>query len=641
MTALTLFDLVVRSMRKNLKHYYLYFFALILSVVLYFVFASLQHDASVLEQTDTSFKMASGFKAAGILLLFISGVFLLYANSIFLKRRGREVGLYQLIGLSKFTVTRMLVTENLLLGTGALAIGIGIGLLVSRVFLLLLMKLIGIDGVLTLSFSGAAILQTIFVFVALLVLTSLQMAVAVKRSTLLELFKVDQSGERVKKPKTAVSAIFGTLGVLLIGFGYWLSGHMLNSLLFFYMIVVLVSVILGTYLLFRVTIGWAIFQIRTSKNGHLGLSNSLSLAPLIHRLKANANSLTIITVLSAMTLTMIAAAYSTYYSSGKESRLMEPFDYMIVGDPSASDQFLKLLDKADISYHASDIEGFELKGDYEKELNPMLYYQDVQIRVVSESQLSKAGLTIEVNDPQSGVLMAGYTHWMLKSVETPVNLILEPGGLNKNVAIERFAEGNAFNDYDFASIIVVKDELFQTIRSGYKESGEIAQINTVAINLQNKDQLKEATELYNGIESSGKRFDYYTQYQNTLQSSGMLIFIAGFLGLVFLISTGSILYFKQMTEAEQEKASYTTLRQLGFSVQEIMRGVIKKQVFVFGLPLLIGLLHSIFALKSASFIFMSDVTVPTVIAMSVYIAIYLVFAFLTVGYYRKTIKAAL
>lgn len=638
---MTLFDLVVRSMQKNLKHYYLYFFALILSVVLYFVFASLQHDASVLEQTDTSFKMASGFKAAGILLLFISGVFLLYANSIFLKRRGREVGLYQLIGLSKFTVTRMLVTENLLLGTGALAIGIGIGLLVSRVFLLLLMKLVGIDGVLNLSFSGAAILQTILVFVALLALTSLQMAVAVKRSTLLELFKVDQSGERIKKPKTVVSAIFGILGILLIGFGYWLSGHMLNNLLFFNMIAVLVSVILGTYLLFRVTIGWMLYQIRTSKNGHLGLSNSLSLAPLMHRMKANANSLTIITVLSAMTLTMLAAAYSTFYSSEKETRLAEPFDYLIEGDLAASDQFTKALDQAGIDYRASTIEEIQLDADFEKELNPMLPYTDLQIRVVSERQLSEAGLPIEVNGSNTGVLLDGSIYWLLKSVEVPINLTVEPEHLNKTISIERFGEGNAFNMIDFTSTLVVNEELFQVIKSEYKTRDESKPNHAVALNLLNEEQFEEATVHYNDIESPGKKLDYYTQYKNTLQSSGMLIFIAGFLGLVFLISTGSILYFKQMTEAEQEKVSYTTLRQLGFSVQEIMRGVIKKQVFVFGLPLLIGLLHSIFALKSASFIFMSDVTVPTVIAMSVYIAIYLVFAFLTVGYYRKTVKAAL
>ena len=125
------------------------------------------------------------------------------------------------------------------------------------------------------------------------------------------------------------------------------------------------------------------------------------------------------------------------------------------------------------------------------------------------------------------------------------------------------------------------------------------------------------------------------------RSNGLLIFIAGFLGLVFLISTGSILYFKQMTEAEQERKSYATLRQLGFTVKDIMRGIIRKQVFVFGLPLLIGLLHSVFAIKAASFLFMSDITVPASMAMGIYAVIYLVFAFLTVGYYRKTIKAAL
>ena len=638
---MTLFDLVIRSMRKNLKHYYLYFFALILSVVLYFVFASLQHDSAVMERTATSFNMSSAFKAAGILLLFISGVFVLYANSIFLKRRSREVGLYQLIGLSKFTVSRMLVTENFLLGTGALAIGIVIGLLVSRVFLLLLMKLVGIDGVLTLSFSGAAILQTIVVFVVLLALTSLQMAIAVKRSTLLELFKVDHSGERIKKPKTVVSAVFGILGILLIGFGYWLSGHMLNSLLFFNMIAVLVSVILGTYLLFRVSIGWVLYQIRMSKNGHLGLSNSLSLAPLMHRMKANANSLTIITVLSAMTLTMLAAAYSSSYSSEKETRLVEPFDYMIEGDATATDQFIKALDNAGIRYHASNIEELTLDGNYEKELNPMLPYTDLQIRIVSKRQLSEAGLPIEVKGSNSGVLLDAGVYWLLKSVEVPLNLTLEPGNLNKTISVERFAEGNAFNMIDYTSTLVVNEELFQVIKSEYKIRDESKLNHATAVNLLNEGQFEEATEIYKNIESPGKKFDYYTQYKNTLQSSGMTIFIAGFLGLVFLISTGSILYFKQMTEAEQEKASYTTLRQLGFSVQEIMKGVVKKQVFVFGLPLAIGLLHSIFALKSASFLFMSDVTIPTVIAMSVYIGIYLVFAFLTVGYYRKTIQAAL
>ena len=146
MTALTLFDLVIRSMRKNIKHYYLYFFALILSVVLYFVFATLQYDSAVVEQSGNSMDMAAAFSVAGILLLFIAGIFVVYANAIFLKRRSREIGLYQLIGLTKGAVARLLIIENALLGAGALIIGIGAGMLVSRVFLLLLMKLVGYEG---------------------------------------------------------------------------------------------------------------------------------------------------------------------------------------------------------------------------------------------------------------------------------------------------------------------------------------------------------------------------------------------------------------------------------------------------------------------------------------------------------------
>ena len=318
MTALTLFDLVIRSMRKNIKHYYLYFFALIFSVVLYFVFATLQHDPAVVARSGGS--MGSAFKVAGILLLFIAGIFVIYANAIFLKRRSREIGLYQLIGLTKGSVSRLLIIENTLLSAGALAIGIGAGILVSRVFLLLLMKLIGFDGFIEVTFSTAAVIQTMIVFLAIIILTSIQMLVAVYRNTLLGLFNAEKTGEHPKKPKAFRSAFLAILGMLFIAFGYWLSGRMLNALLFVNMLVVLATVILGTYLLFRVTISWLLYQIRKRKQGHLGLYNSLSLAPLMHRMKGNANSLTIITVLSAMTLTMLAVSYSLYYSTEKETR---------------------------------------------------------------------------------------------------------------------------------------------------------------------------------------------------------------------------------------------------------------------------------------------------------------------------------
>ncbi|WJY27603.1 FtsX-like permease family protein [Sporosarcina trichiuri] len=638
---MTLFDLVLRSMRKNLKHYYLYFFALIVSVVLYFVFASLQHDQMVAAEVSGSLKMSSAFKAAGILLLCIAGVFVLYANSIFLKRRSREVGLYQLVGLSKFTVSRMLVAENLILGTGALAIGIGAGLLVSRVFLLLLMRLVGLEGILSLSFSGAAVAQTVLVFLVLLLLTSLQMIWAVRRSTLIALFKGDRTGENIKKPKTAVSAILAIAGIALISFGYWLSGRMLNAMLFVNMLLVLGSVILGTYLLFRVTIGWVLYQIRKGKNGHLGVADSLSIAPLMHRMKSNANSLTIITVLSAMTLTMLASSYSSYYSAEKETRLLQPYDYMYDNDEAAAKQFETELERAGIPYRSSVIEGLYVDGEYEKSLNATFLDKEVSLRVVNAEQMEESGHPVRISGRQSGTVLDGPVYWLLKNTEVPVGLTIQPDGAREGIQVEKFAEGNAFNTYDFQQTLVVSAEKFKMIKSSVLSGNPEALKRAYVFTINSESDLEEAYALYGKIPSEGKRDDYYSAYQQSLQSTGVLIFIAGFLGLVFLISTGSILYFKQMTEAEQEKASYTTLRQLGFSIPEIMKGIMKKQLFVFGLPLAIGLLHSIFAVKSASFIFMSDIRIPTMIAMGVYVAIYLVFAILTVGYYRKTMKTAL
>ena len=400
-------------MRKNIKHYYLYFFALILSVVLYFVFATLQYDESV---ANGSSGMGTAFLVAGILLLFIAGIFVVYANAIFLKRRSREIGLYQLIGLSKSKVSRLLIIENMLLSMGALIVGIGAGLLVSRLFLLLLMKLIGHEGFITVSFSLAAVIQTIIVFIAIIGFTSIQMLFTVHRSTLLSLFNAEKKGETPRKPKTFVSALLAILGIVLIIYGYWKSADMLNEQLLFNMLAVLASTILGTYLLFRVTISWLLYQIRTRKQGHLGLNNSLSLAPLIHRMKGNANSLTIITVLSAMTLTMLASSYSLYYSTEKETRYTKPFDFsfeedsgkeLIEGELSA-EAFEAQLKENGIDYTSGEIEYLRVEGAFEEGALPAIMDIDnpevlYNTYMVSAEQLQKAGL--QVDTPKVGTVI--------------------------------------------------------------------------------------------------------------------------------------------------------------------------------------------------------------------------------------------
>src|SRR5690606_34936113 len=213
-----------------------------------------------------------------------------------------------------------------------------------RVFLLLLMKLIGYDLMIDVSFSITAVIQTVFVFIGIFMFTTIQMISTVYRNTLLSLFNTEKTGEHPKKPKTRNAAFLAILGIALIVLGYIISNNMLNDLFLFNILAVLASIGVGTYLIFRVTIGWVFYKIRDGKSGHLGLSNSLSLAPLMHRLKGNANSLTIITILSAMTLTMLAGAYSFYYATEHETRSQMPFDFIFEKNETEATELSKEFD---------------------------------------------------------------------------------------------------------------------------------------------------------------------------------------------------------------------------------------------------------------------------------------------------------
>src|SRR5690625_2440033 len=137
--------LIIRSMRKNIKMYYLYFFAMIFSISLYFIFSTLQHDKTIVTMVKESMNFSTSFQVAGILLLFITVIFTIYATNIFIRRRSQEIGLYQLIGLSRAWVARVLILEHTILGLGALLIGMFVGAILSRLFLMLFMNLIGIE----------------------------------------------------------------------------------------------------------------------------------------------------------------------------------------------------------------------------------------------------------------------------------------------------------------------------------------------------------------------------------------------------------------------------------------------------------------------------------------------------------------
>ena len=326
------------------------------------------------------------------------------------------------------------------------------------------MKLIGFDGFIALSFSTAAVVQTAVVFIAIILLTTIQMIFTVYRNSLLNLFNADKKGENPKKPRTFLSATLAILGIGLIVFGYWLSGNMLNEMLLYNMLAVLATTIIGTYLVFRVTISWLFYQIRAKKQGHLGLNNSLSIGSLMHRMKGNANSLTIITVLSAMTLAMLAGSYSLYYSTEQESRYSMPHDFMIESDEELAAQFGEELKENGIDFTSEKIELLIAWGIFEKNIfpewdGPMEHTYGFSI--VSDQQLEKAGFHVLAPAKGNAVMHDMNYAMSMKNMKLPFDVTITSGESDRKFRITDLGSGNVVNFVSVGFQLVVNDAYFE------------------------------------------------------------------------------------------------------------------------------------------------------------------------------------
>ncbi len=256
--------------------------------------------------------------------------------------------------------------------------------------------------------------------------------------------------------------------------------------------------------------------------------------------------------------------------------------------------------------------------------------------------MAQAGLDVE--RPEEGEAIYYNTRAIIEGVETSFPKDVQFTSVNETnvITVSKFQLENVMNYRFYGEQLLVSEDTFQTVRNSVQEDESKEWLTFDVFQLVDTDQSATASAIFSAhVDSDAYITDFYTAYEESLQTFGLLIFIAGILGFVFILSTGSILYFKQMTEAEQEKNHYRTLRQLGFQVNDMMKGIIRKQLFVFLIPLGIGLIHAAFALNVGSVLIAASMLTPIIISMVAYILIYLTFAALTIQYYKRIVLSSL
>lgn len=639
---MTPFSIIQKNLQRNLKNYVLYFASMILSIVIYFIFVSLQYNDYIVEQTSTAKGISDVFKASSVILIIFVAIFIWYSNSFFTKKRKKEIALYSLLGVPKRQIGTMLFYENLIIGIIALIIGMSIGALLSKVFSMLLLKVMQLSTAIAFSISLEAIMHTILVFTVIILITSFHGYSIIYKFKLTELLQAERQGELI--PKGSIWTAL--LGIILVISSYWFALQPIFSSIWLdhkirNMCIILGGSIIGTYFIFRSFTVFLLLGLQKNKTRYYRGINVVSVSQLLARIQSNAKTLTAIALLSTVTLCGIGASYSMYYKNKVMIDKTEPFSFMYVKTDSQVDQQIENTIKN--SNHTIKekitIPLIKVKADLQVNgLMPINFERNPnELNLLSESTFNMLAdktnkdIKVSLQNTEVVALDTNKSHTFQTEYKNgKVDLHLS----NNDYSLQFVGkiQDNILNDSLHEFTIVVPDQIFYDMSKQQKPY--MLQAYKVSDDKNTKKLTKAIQILLKDIHLISK----YGAYKSVVEASGLVIFAGVFLGLVFLAATGSIIYFKQLTEATIDQDKYIILRKLGVSKQTIFKSIAKQIAFIFILPLTIGSLHSIVALKALSNTLGIDIFIPVLTTIVAYTLIYFAYYILTVKSYNNIVN---
>ena len=355
----------------NIKHYGIYLFSLLLSIILYFSFTTLQFTHSINNNNALAI-IKKGASVGSVFLFIIIVIFLMYANHLFIKRRTQEFALFQLIGLTRSNILRMLCIEQLTIFLITGVLGVMIGIFGSQLLLYIASKLMHLTIKLTIGFEPMALSLTLLLLIIAFTLILFQSYIFLKKRSILALMKDRRQTEATKVKITFLEVISGLLGIAMIVLGYYMATEMFGTfkqltLSMTSPFIILFLTVVGAYLFFRSTVSLIFKSIKHFKHGHVTITDVVFTASIMHRMKKNAMSLTIIAVISAVTVSVLCFATITQENSNNTFKSIAPQDFNLSTEKQAQ-LFKKQLEKNHINYHTKTYESISPKSVKDKVL---------------------------------------------------------------------------------------------------------------------------------------------------------------------------------------------------------------------------------------------------------------------------------
>ncbi|PFC89575.1 ABC transporter permease [Bacillus anthracis] len=635
---MTFWQFAFKNVTRNARAYFAYFVSSAFSIAIFFSFAVYLFHPK-LHMTGVNAALNILMTISEIVIVFFSFFFLLYSIGTFLKVRKKQFGILTVLGISQKQLKRLVFLENMLIGVLSIFFGIQLGLVFSQFFLLVTAKITHVPG-LYLYWPTAAIILTMIIFLGLFILVSSFTPMLIRTRKAVRLLK-----EGTKQKERKASVLISLFGATCLISGYVLAANpiyfislgdvvgLLYAATSIFLIPSLVAA--GTYFFFSQISFLLIRILKTRRTFYMKRTNMLWISDLAARIRTNINMLFIVAMLSTLAFTMITFLYGfgkfTKFDTVRANPF--PFTYLSHTENTLADEHLNWLkqkfNEEQFSYKQFKTDIYEVSSAEE---NQQLYYA---IKQSDYNLLAKAlnWENLHVKNNESYVLIKDIDDQFIGTVfeqEKKNTLTLTQNYLH--LKVKEYKSYNLFPNSLISQLLVLSDENVEALSSVSKQmsvysfkvtdwekahnigSAFIEKINTDGNNIQAEHPPFHASEASDSL---------YTTKLNVAS----FFLIGTFLGVIFFIGAGSVLYFRMYTDLTNEQEKYVTITKIGLTEAEMKRSATIQLAILFFVPYIMASIHTMFATKMLQEVlhlsFFAEITVVLMIFGTVEILFFL------------------
>ena len=647
-----LFKLSIKNMKKSFKDYAIYFLTLVLGVAIFYMFNSLDTQQAMLDVSTSTreiIKLMIGM--LNIVSVFVAvtlGLLIAYANNFLINRRKKEFGIYMILGMGKRQISKIILFETILVGIVSLVCGIVIGVFASQFMSVLVAKLFEADmSKFTFVFSREACIKTCIYFAIMYLAVMIFNTITISRYKLINLLTAIKKNEKVKMKNPFISILIFLIAAGILGFCYYkvtVEADTIREIS--QMLQIILLGILGTFLIFWSLSGFILRLVQSLKGTYLKGTNMFVLRQINNKINTTVISMTVICLMLFMTISILSSSLSLRNTMQKDLLDMTPVDlnlYKTANLPEEYERYgkkyrateeaiedskitivetlknndfdiSKLKDIVEIPIYATnDLTWGDFIGDKYEEVKaqfPMLKYDTAEtiVKVSDYNKLAKlyGNEQYSLNDDEYILLcefdnMISIRNSVLKDVNT-----LEIAGKEYKSKYNECKEGfiEMSTSHTNTGIILVPDSC--NLTEDMKEETFLA-ANYNATSDEEKEEIEKNfiesdSILIKNLKEKGITLDGMTRISIIESSTGVaaiVVFIAIYLGIIFLIASAAILALKQLTESADNKQRYIILRKIGCDEKMINQALFRQIAIFFMLPLIFAIIHSIFGIQFA------------------------------------------